>query len=70
MVGETGPEIFTPGVSGSITKNSDIGSGSVNVNFTINAVDAAGIDSLLVQRRGLITQIINDAMIERGQRGI
>lgn len=70
LVGETGPEIFTPGNSGSITKNSDIGSGSVNVNFTINAVDAAGIDAVLVQRRGLITQIVSDAMVERGQRGI
>jgi hypothetical protein len=69
LVGENGPEIFTPANTGSITRNQDIGAGgSVNVNFTINAVDSAGLDAVIMQRKGLITQIITDAVAERGRR--
>jgi hypothetical protein len=71
MVGEAGPELFRPSTSGSIVPNNQLGGGGgVNINFTINAVDAAGIDELLIQRRGVITSIIRDAMVENGQRGI
>lgn len=71
MVGENGPEMFTPTTNGSITRNGDLGGGApVNVNFTINAVDTAGFDDLLINRRGVITSIINDAMLEKGQRGL
>lgn len=71
IVGESGPELFTPNTTGSITRNGDLGgNGAVNVNFSISAVDASSFDGLLVQRRGLITQIISDAMVEKGQRGI
>jgi tape measure domain-containing protein len=71
IVGEQGPELFTPSTSGNITPNDQLGSGSsVNVNFTINAVDTTGFDTLLVNRRGVITQIISDAMLEKGQRGL
>lgn len=69
MVGERGPEIFTPATSGKITRNDQIGSSQpVTVNFNINAVDASGFDTLLVQRRGLITSMIADAQQERGRR--
>jgi hypothetical protein len=69
IVGESGPELFTPNTTGSITRNGDLGgSSNVNVNFTINAVDAEGIDNLLIERRGTIQQIISDAMLEKGQR--
>ena len=40
------------------------------VNFNINTVDAAGFDQLLVQRKGTITQIINNAMNNQGKMGI
>ena len=70
IVGERGPELFTPATSGSITRNDQLGSNPVNVNFTIVANDAAGFDDLLVQRRGMITQMVSDAMAERGQRGL
>lgn len=71
MVGERGPELFTPSNSGNITRNDQLGgSAPVNVNFNIQAVDATSFDLLLVNRRGLITQIISDAMMEKGQRGI
>jgi tape measure domain-containing protein len=71
LVGENGPEIFTPNTTGSITRNSDLGGGSpVNVNFTIIANDTQGFDQLLTSRQGVIKQIISDAMLERGSRSI
>jgi hypothetical protein len=68
IVGEAGPEIFRPTTSGNIVPNGEIGGGGVNVNFTINAVDAAGVDELLYNRREVIKGIISDAMLEKGQR--
>lgn len=68
IVGENGPELFTPNTTGSITRNGDLGGGVTNVNFTILANDAQGFDDLLAQRRGMITQMVNDAMVEKGQR--
>ena len=70
LVGERGPEIFTPATSGRITRNDQLtGSQPVTVNFNISTVDAVGFDTLLVQRRGLITSMIADAQQERGRRG-
>jgi hypothetical protein len=69
IVGENGPELFTPNTTGSITPNRQLGgSGDVTVNFQILANDTTGFDELLYNRKGLITQIISDAMAERGQR--
>jgi hypothetical protein len=71
IVGENGPELFTPNTTGSITRNDQLGMGGVtNINFTIQANDAQGFDDLLVQRRGMITQMVSDAMVERGQRAL
>jgi hypothetical protein len=71
IVGEQGPELFTPSVGGNITPNDKMSAGGgVNVNFTINAVDTTGFDTLLMNRKGVITQIISDAMLEKGQRGL
>jgi hypothetical protein len=70
MVGERGPEIFTPATNGSITSNKDLvsGGGVTNVNFTIVANDTRGFDELITARRGLITQIVADAQLEKGRR--
>lgn len=69
IVGENGPELFTPQGTGSITRNGDLGGGGpTNINFTILANDAQGFDDLLAQRKGMITQMVNDAMVEKGQR--
>lgn len=71
IVGERGPELFTPNTSGQVTRNSDVKSSQpVNVNFNIQANDASGFDELLQQRRGMITQMVNDAVNEKGKRGI
>ena len=69
IVGESGPELFTPSTTGSITRNGDLQGGApVNVEFTIVANDTQGFDALLSSRKGVIQQIITDAMLERGQR--
>ena len=71
IVGEAGPELFTPNTTGSITRNGDLSGGSpVNVTFTINAIDTSDFDTLITQRQGTIKQIISDAMLERGQRSM
>jgi tape measure domain-containing protein len=70
IVGEAGPEIIrAPSGGGTVIPNDQIGGGgAVNINFTINAVDATGIDELLYDRREVIKGIISDAMLEKGQR--
>jgi len=68
VVGERGPELFIPNSSGQITQNArGLGGGSVNVNFTINTIDSRGFDQALVENRGTITSIINNALAEKGR---
>ena len=71
IVGERGAEMFIPNQTGQITQSArGTGTGNVNVNFTINAVDASGIDRLLVERRGTISRIINESVNERGSSNL
>ena len=71
IVGERGAELFIPNQTGQITQSArGTGTGNVNVNFTINAVDASGIDRLLVERRGTISRIINESVNERGSSNL
>jgi len=72
MVGERGAELFVPNQSGQIQQSARGGSGggSTTVNFNINTVDARGFNELLTQSRGTITQLINQAVNERGAKSI
>ena len=75
VVGERGPEVLTMGSLGRITPNEALGTAPVsntnnrttNVNFNIEAADASGFDRLLNSRRGLILQMINDAVEDQGR---
>ena len=68
IVGERGAEMFIPNSSGQITQAARGTSNSpVNVNFNINTVDASGFEELLVNSRGTISQLINQALNEKGQ---
>jgi len=68
IVGEQGAEMFIPNSTGQITQASRGTSGSaVNVNFTINTIDSRGFDQALVENRGTITSIINNALAEKGR---
>ena len=69
LVGENGAEMFVPNQSGQITQSArGTGGGSTTVNFNINTVDASGFEELLVRSRGTITQLINNAVNERGSK--
>ena len=69
VVGERGPELFVPNQTGQITQNArGTGGGSVNVNFNIEAIDSSSFNNVLVENRGIITSIINNALNEKGRR--
>tara|TARA_R110000822_G_scaffold174015_3_gene313633 strand:- start:111 stop:2354 length:2244 start_codon:yes stop_codon:yes gene_type:complete len=69
VVGENGPEMFMPNQTGTIIPNRNMSSGKdVNVTFNINAIDATGVDELLVSRKAVITNIIRDAATQKGER--
>jgi hypothetical protein len=69
LVGEKGPEMFVPNAGGQIVPNNQM-SQPVTVNFNINTVDARDFDTLLVERRGTIVGIINQAVERRGRTGV
>ena len=67
IVGERGAEMFIPNSSGQITQSArGTGGSPVNVNFAITTLDATGFQDMLVQNRGTISNIINQAVNERG----
>ena len=68
IVGEKGAELFVPDQAGTIIPNNQLGSGQpVTVNFNINTVDARGFNELLVNSRGVIVNMINSAVNEKGK---
>ena len=72
LVGEKGAELFTPATAGTVTPNHQLGGamGSTNVTFNINTVSAIGFNELLVNSRGMIVNMINQAVNERGRRNL
>ena len=68
LVGERGPEIVTPMAPMEVTPNDKIGGGVQNINFSINAVDSAGVEDLLVNQRGNIIRMIREAANDTGER--
>jgi hypothetical protein len=70
MVGERGPETFrAPAGGGTIVPNGQ-GGGGVNVNFTVNAIDAQSFNSALSRQRNTIVSIVNEAVNNTGRRAI
>ena len=71
IVGEGGPELFVPNSAGTIIPNNQLGGGKpVTVNFNINTVDARGFNELLINSRGVIVNMINNAVNEKGRAAI
>tara|TARA_A100001035_G_scaffold276762_1_gene272410 strand:- start:6832 stop:8850 length:2019 start_codon:yes stop_codon:yes gene_type:complete len=72
IVGEAGPELFIPDQAGTVVPNNQLGMGGkpVTVNFNINTVDARGFNELLVNSRGVIVNIINQAVNEKGKMAV
>ena len=71
IVGEQGPELFTPSIPGDITsadETADMEAATpTNVTFNINTIDASGIEEVLTVQRGNIIKMIRDAANEQGQ---
>jgi len=71
IVGEKGAELFVPDQAGTIVPNDKLGMNkNVTVNFNINTVDARGFNELLVNSRGVIVNLINSAMNEKGKMAV
>ena len=68
MVGEQGPELFVPETPGRIIPNDEVDGAGTPVNATINisAVDAAGVEDVLMNQRGNIISMIRDAANAQG----
>ena len=69
MVGEQGPEMFIPDRAGRIAPAGEVqaGGGSTNVSFNIQAVDAAGVEDVLIAQKGHIIRMIREAANEHGE---
>ena len=63
VVGERGREVFTPGASGHVTPNDQLGGGGgvVNINFTVNAIDSQSFAGALAQHQGTLIGIVRQA---------
>jgi hypothetical protein len=70
LVGERGPELFTPATAGTVTPNHQLGGGGATVNFNITTVDAQSFGALLDTRRGQIVNMINTALNNKGQAAL
>ena len=67
IVGEQGPEVFMPDVPGEIIPSGQNSGGTTNVNFSISAVDARGIEDLLMNQRGNIIGMIRESANAHGE---
>ena len=76
LVGEKGAELFVPNTSGQIITNQNTeammaGQGQgVNINFSIQATDAAGVDEIIASRKNQIVAMVSQAMNQRGKVGL
>ena len=68
LVGESGPEIFTPSTNGHITANGGE-SQPVNITYNIKSWDSRDTMTTLQQNAPQIVGIIQEAFQKRGQRG-
>lgn len=69
MVGEQGPELFVPETPGTILPSDETEAIApvTNVNFSINAVDGASVEELLLTQRGNIIGMIREAANGSGE---
>jgi hypothetical protein len=70
LVGEQGPEVIQARGNYNVIPNERMGGGTTNANFTINAVDAAGVEEVLTAQRGNIISMIREAAHEHGEEFI
>lgn len=69
VVGERGPELMVPQGAGRVVPNNQLSAGEpVVINLNIQAVDARGVDQLIMERKGMIVGMIRSAINDRGAR--
>jgi len=62
VVGEQGPELFVPDTPGTVVPNEDVATQPTqNVNFSIQALDASGVETILTEQRGNIIGMLREA---------
>jgi hypothetical protein len=69
IVGEQGPELFIPEVPGNIIPAGETAAGSppTNISFTIQAIDASGVEDMLDAQKGNIIRMIREAANQQGE---
>lgn len=69
LMGESGPEAVLPlsrTTTGDLGVRAD-GGGAMQVNFTVNTIDAKDFDQLLIEKRQFITNMVRSAVADRGR---
>jgi tape measure domain-containing protein len=73
LVGEKGPELFSPKSSGNITPNNKLDGGGETINVTyspqVTAFDARSASQAIKSQAGEVLKIVEQAMNRRGRRG-
>jgi len=68
VVGEKGPEVITPETPINVTPANDVmGSAPVNATINIQALDASGVENILVSQKGNIIKMLRQAANASGQ---
>ena len=69
MVGEQGPEMFVPERPGTIVPSDEVSEMGVpiNANINITALDADGVEDILMNQRGNIIGMLRDAANANGE---
>lgn len=70
VVGEQGPEMFVPDRPGTIVPADETAAGlqpTVNANINISAVDAQGVEEVLLNQRGNIIGMLREAANSNGE---
>nr|BAR33990.1 Phage-related minor tail protein [uncultured Mediterranean phage uvMED] len=70
IVGERGAELFVPDSAGTIIPNHELGGSSqhttAEINFNVQAIDAASFNTYLVNNRDTIESVINNSLLTNG----
>jgi hypothetical protein len=67
LVGERGPEMMQTSSPFNVVPNDALGTSGTSVNFTINAIDAAGVEEVLIGQQGNIISMIRTAANDYGE---
>jgi len=68
LVGERGPEVYTPSSSGRITPNDKLGgSQTANITFNVQAFDSQSFQVGMAQNRATILGVVREAFNRNGQ---